>query len=127
MPFSFQAVQTLRITPDDRPNIDVQDGNLVLTATRGEDRIMITAPIQSIIPPISKITTKTSNAPKRKKTRNMKLNEDAVRHIRAQAENEEYLSQFPSRNAAYEQLAKDHKIHWTTVYGIVRRRTWRNI
>jgi hypothetical protein len=51
-PFVFQAVQTLDIGASDNPNIDVQGGKLILTATRNGDQIRITAPLNSVIPTV---------------------------------------------------------------------------
>lgn len=132
MPFNFQAIQTLRITAEDHPNIDVQDGNLILTATRGEDQIMITAPINSVIPSAKAVTVKGSGSRARqlngRKARPLaKLNADTVREIRAKAASREFMNQFNSINAAYTQLSKDYGVHLTTIYGIIRRHSWKNI
>lgn len=128
MPFNFQAVQTLKITAEDAPNIDVRDGYLVLTATRNSDQIMITAPINSVLPSVKATTVKT---PKEKKGRRMrplaKLNADRVRELRAKAASPEFLSQFNSTHAAYCQLAKEFGIHLTTVYGVINRHSWKNV
>lgn len=130
MPFDFQAVQTLSITAEDRPNIDVRDGNLVLTATRGNDQIMITAPINSVIP-----TAKVSKVKTPKNRRRMsragkplaKLNADLVREIRAKAKDVEFMNQFNSINSAYVALGKEYGVHLTTIYGIINRHSWKNI
>lgn len=132
MPFNFQAIQTLRITADDHPNIDVKDGNLILTAVRGEDQIMITAPINSVIPAAKSTTVKKpQNRVRRlsgRKARPLaKLNAELVREIRAKANDREFMNQFNSINAAYVQLGKDYGVHLTTIYGIIRRHSWKNI
>lgn len=132
MPFNFQAIQTLRITADDLPNIDVKDGNLILTATRGEDQIMITAPINSVIPSAKAATVKSPHGKVRRlsgrKGRPLaKLNADLVREIRAKADDRAYMNQFNSINAAYTHLGKEYGVHLTTIYGIIRRHSWKNI
>lgn len=127
MPFNFQAIQTLRITADDHPNIDVQDGNLVLTATRGEDQIMITAPINSVIPTAKAAAVKKPQSRFRKPRPLAKLNADLVREIRARAADRDFIGQFNSINAAYTQLSKDYGVHLTTIYGIIRRYSWKNV
>lgn len=128
MPFNFQAVQTLRITAEDAPNIDVRDGCLILTATRNNDQIMITAPINSVLPNAKAVQVKSPRGKKRGHSRPLaKLNADQVRELRAKAASVEFMNQFNSTHAAYQQLAKEYSIHLTTVYGIVRRHTWKNI
>jgi hypothetical protein len=44
-PFNFHSIQTLEISNADNPIIDIKDGRLTLTAVRGDERIMITAPM----------------------------------------------------------------------------------
>lgn len=131
MSFNFQAIQTLRITADDHPNIDVKDGNLVLTATRGEDQIMITAPINSVIPTAKAASVKRPQTVARlngRKARPLaKLNADLVREIRAKAADRDFMNQFNSINAAYTKLAKDYGVHLTTIYGVIQRYSWKNI
>jgi hypothetical protein len=144
MPFSFQAVQTLKITAEDRPSIDVQEGQLVLKATRGDDQIMITAPIGSVLPSVKSASVKTARRARRRVNRTSstgsrmrynsgennklaKLNEDTVREIRSKASDLGYLKQFSSEYACMKQLAADYGIHITTVYGIVRRNSWKHV
>lgn len=127
MPFNFQAIQTLRITADDRPNIDVQDGNLILTATRGEDQIMITAPINSVIPTAKAVSVKNPRRAARKAKPLAKLNADLVREIRAKAADRNFMNQFNSINSAYTHLAKEYGVHLTTIYGVIQRYSWKNV
>lgn len=127
MPFDFQAIQTLRITADDHPNIDVKDGNLILTATRGSDQIMITAPINSVIPTAKAASVKKPQRAARRARPLAKLNADLVREIRAKAADRNFMSQFNSLNAAYTQLSKDYGVHLTTIYGVIQRYSWKNV
>lgn len=127
MPFDFQAIQTLRITADDHPNIDVKDGNLVLTATRGSDQIMITAPINSVIPTAKAASVKKPQRAARRARPLAKLNADLVREIRAKAADRNFMGQFHSLNAAYTQLSKDYGVHLTTIYGVIQRYSWKNV
>jgi len=130
MPFNFQAVQTLKITAEDSPNIDVHDGYLVLTATRNNDQIMITAPINSVLPSVKAVEVK-ANKKKSKRGRLFrplaKLNPERVIELRSKAASPDFMGQFKSVNSAYCQLAKEYDIHLTTVYGIVNRHSWKNI
>ena len=127
MPFDFQAIQTLRITADDHPNIDVKDGNLILTATRGSDQIMITAPINSVIPTAKTASVKKPQRAARRARPLAKLNADLVREIRAKAADRSFMSQFNSLNSAYTQLSKDYGVHLTTIYGVIQRYSWKNV
>ena len=128
MPFNFQAVQTLKITAEDSPSIDVHDGHLVLTATRNNDQIMITAPINSVLPSVKAAEVKTNKGGKVRRFRPLaKLNPERVRELRTKAADVEFLNQFNSINAAYCKLAKEYNIHLTTVYGVVNRHSWKNV
>jgi hypothetical protein len=139
-PFNFHAIQTLELDTSDNPNIDVQNGRLILTASRGEDQIMITAPLNSVVPVAVQTTVK---APRRAKKRNharnhsnhpkgenhslAKLTEASVREMRALAADESYMASFPSKYAAIKELADVFKVHFTTVSKILDGKTWKHI
>ncbi len=139
-PFNFHAIQTLELDTSDNPNIDVQNGRLILTASRGEDQIMITAPLNSVVPTAVQTTVKT---PRRAKKRNYarnhtnhvkgenhslaKLTEASVREMRALAADESYMSSFPSKYAATQELGEIFKVHFSTVSKILDGKTWKHI
>lgn len=145
-PFVFHAIQTLDIEAADNPRIDVQQDRLILTATRGADRIRITAPLNSVIPTIPTQAQEVS-APKIKAKRpqqykariqtwgfqpgenspNSKLKESDVREIKTLAKDPSYLKTFTSEHAAIKDLAKAYKVHYTTIYQIVRGATWKHV
>ena len=141
-PFVFQAVQTLNIEANDNPNIDVQDGKLILTATRNGDQIRITAPLNSVIPTVQATTVKAPRRPQRRRytrshvVRNMprgeesrlaKLKEADVREMRALAKDTSYRNSYPSEHAMMQDLADTYKIHLTTVYSVIRGSTWKHV
>lgn len=137
-PFSFHAVQTLEIGPDDCPQIDVQNGRLVLTASRGSDQIMITAPINSVIQPTATTTVKKPRRARRRINSNQnfrtgenhalaKLTEADVRKIRALAADPSYASQFTSLYTMSKEIAKGLNVHFTTVMKIIEGRSWRHV
>jgi hypothetical protein len=146
-PFTFHAIQSLDITEADSPNIDVQDDLLILTATRGVDRIRITAPLSSVVSPAttkSPAPAETPKAPIRRRTQYTsavrtygfkpgekspmaKLKEAEVREIKTLAADQSYINSFRSEHALMKDLAQAYKVHPTTVYQILRGTTWRHV
>jgi len=88
---------------------------------------MITAPIKSVIPTAKAASVKKPQRSARKARPLAKLNADLVREIRAKAADRDFMNQFNSVNAAYTQLAKEYKVHLTTIYGIIQRYSWKNV
>lgn len=145
--FTFHAIQSLDITEADSPNIDVQDDLLILTATRGVDRIRITAPLSSVVSPAttkSPAPAETPKAPIRRRTQYTsavrtygfkpgekspmaKLKEAEVREIKTLAADQSYINSFRSEHALMKDLAQAYKVHPTTVYQILRGTTWRHV
>ncbi|NBR23507.1 MAG: hypothetical protein EBU08_06995 [Micrococcales bacterium] len=143
-PFNFQAIQTLDITKEDNPHIDVRDGQLVLTAERGNDRIMIIAPLNSVLP---KVDSTTVRRPARRRRRSpiknqtlpstdprvgegnalSKLTETEVCEIRALAEDPDYRKEFKSPSAMYMAIGQVYKVHFTTIYNVVHRQSWKHV
>lgn len=140
-PFVFQAVQTLNIEATDNPNIDVQDGKLILTATRNGDQIRITAPLNSVIPTVQATAVKaprrqrryaTTTHPLRKmprgeESRLSKLKEADVREMRTLAKDPSYRASYSSEYAMMQDLANTYKVHITTVYSVIRGATWKHV
>lgn len=146
-PFTFHAIQSLDITEADSPNIDVQDDLLILTATRGADRIRITAPLSSVVPTGTTKNTAPAEAPDRpmrrrtqytstvrtygfkpgEKSPMAKLKEAEVREIRTLAADQSYINSFRSEHALMKDLAQAYKVHPTTVYQILRGTTWKHV
>jgi hypothetical protein len=151
-PFEFQPVQTLNIRPEDNPQIDVKDGLILIKASRGNDHIVISAPLQSVLPTPTQTTVRTSSTTgPRSKTYNRqpaikpgtllptnhgavgensvnaKLTEADVREMRALANDPSYLQTFPNRQKMLYDLATVYKIHWTTVRKILIGKSWKHI
>ena len=146
-PFTFHAIQSLDITEADSPNIDVQDDLLILTATRGVDRIRITATLSIVVSPAttkSPAPAETPKAPIRRRTQYTsavrtywfkpgekspmaKLKEAEVREIKTLAADQSYINSFRSEHALMKDLAQAYKVHPTTVYQILRGTTWRHV
>jgi hypothetical protein len=139
--FNFEPVQFLDIKSEDNPKIDVKDGMLLIHANRGNDRIVISAPLQSVLPTASVAQTKVKRPPAIKpgtilppshgavgeKNSLSKLKEEDVREMRTLAKDFGYQSSFPSRQKMVEDLAKVYGIHWTTVYNIINHKSWKHV
>jgi hypothetical protein len=139
-PFNFHAIQTLELNTSDNPNIDVQNGRLILTASRGEDQIMITAPLNSVVPTAVQTTVKQPKSIRRRKASSFnvnrpmgenhslaKLTEVQVREMRALAADKSYMSSFATKYAAIKELADAFKVHFTTVAKILDGKSWKHI
>lgn len=139
--FHFYAVQTLCLEPEDKPIVDVQDGRLILTATRGKDKIMVIAPIDGITPPIAQTTIKTNHrsvAHQKIKKQQLhrwagenaplaKLKEFQIREIRQLIKDPNYVNKFGSGHSMILDLAKTYKVHMTTMYKIVNFQSWKHV
>ena len=140
-PFNFQSIQSLEISKEDHPEIDVRDGRLVLTAQRGTERIMITAPIANMIPAVAKRTVKVSG---KTKTNNVvslaptdgrvganhaseKLTEADVREIKNILNDRKISKSFKNRTAFYQELGKAYKVHFTTIANIAKGSSWKHV
>jgi hypothetical protein len=141
--FTFHAVQTLQIGQEDNPRIDVRGEQLILTATRGNDQIMITAPLSSVMPQVAHTTvmtpkrrqkqvrrTKPAGSDNRRRGENSpisKLKDSDIREIRAMAVDPTYIRGFSSTYAMIKDLADTYKVHVTTIYKIVRNEAWKHV
>jgi hypothetical protein len=152
--FDFKSIQTLEITQEDKPSIDVKDGHLIITAERGDYRIMITAPIDSMLNvpsarPLAVAEPRQVNRNSRRRRRTYrrsdrqvlptdhgavgennplsKLNEEAVCEIRALAEDPDYAKGFSSRQTMLYDLAKAYDVHWTTIWNIINYKSWKHV
>ena len=146
-PFQFQAVQTLDIASEDQPNIDVQNGKLILTAMRGGDQIRITAPLNSVIPtvaPAATVVKSSSTTVRRARRRNhhsvsnqvrprgeehsqSKLTEEQVKEIKCLLNDETYRLTYSSENEMLVDIGKTYGVHHTTVYAICHGLTWKHV
>jgi len=140
-PFDFKTVQHLDITSADSPSMDVKDGQIILMAERDGARIMITAPLNGIMPRVAKTTVRkparslpslistSKPRPSMQGASNSlaKLNEDQVKEIRAVATNRELRRQYKTKIAMYRDLASKYHVHVLTIKNIIDRVSWKHI
>lgn len=139
--FSFQAIQCLDLSSADMPCIDVKDGKLILTAERNQERIMITAPLNGIMPKIAQTTVRvpgratllakqTKNLRSAKPTRGQgtqKLTEEKVKEIRALFEDAQFRAKYSSNMGFYKDVAKMYGVHHYTIKNVIDRVSWQHI
>jgi hypothetical protein len=140
-PFNFQSIQSLEISKDDHPEIDVRDGRLVLTAQRGTVRIMITAPIAGMVPTVSKRAVKVAGNKTVVKTAKLlktdrrvgenhalsKLTESDVREIKNMLNDQKLTKSFKNQTTLYQDLGKAYKVHFTTIANIAKGYSWKHV
>ena len=134
-PFAFTSIQALKLSKEDKPNISMRDGSLVLTAERDGSSIVITAPLPGTIPNLVKTTVKTER--KLARTNSYvkpgeqhplaKLTEKDVKEIRAMAADPEFMKKYTSRHQFLLDLGRAYKVHFTTIAHIIARVTWKHV
>jgi hypothetical protein len=136
--FNFQSIQSLEISAQDKPTIDVRDGHLVLTAERGQERIVITAPFQNIMPKVSATTVKTLQVKKPSSLKGhtfnrgsqnpiAKLNENVVKEIRTLLADPGFVNSYNSSSALDMDLAKSYKVSAAAIYSIRKGNSWKHV
>jgi hypothetical protein len=137
-PFNFQSIQSLELSSKDNPVIDVRDGHLVITAERGQEKIMITTPLQGIVPKVSATTVKT---PGRKKPspllgRNLhqgsengmaKLNDDSVREIRTLLKDKDFVASYKNVTSMYTEIARSYKVSPWAIKNVAEGASWKHV
>jgi len=137
-PFNFQSIQSLELSSKDNPVIDVRDGHLVITAERGQEKIMITAPLQGIVPKVSSTTVK---APKCKQAspllgRNLhqgsdngmaKLNDSSVREIRTLLKDKSFVKSYKSMTAMYAEIAQSYNVSPWAIKNVAEGLSWKHV
>jgi hypothetical protein len=138
-PFNFQPVQLLELSDADAPMLDVQDGTIILTAQRGNERIRITAPLKNIVPQVAATTVKGRPSPRRgmplpggdKRVGEFngmaKLTEESVREIRLLLSDSKFVKSFHSSKALYEELGRVYKVHSATVKNVADNVSWKHV
>ena len=138
--FNFRSVQLLELEDSDHPTIDVQDGQLVLTAEREGERIRITAPLKKVFPQVEATVVKLPSQNSRKgisitggeKRRGelngmSKLTEGKVREIRLILSDSKLRSSYRSTQALYQELARAYQVHVGTIRSIDYNQSWKHI
>jgi hypothetical protein len=137
-PFNFQPVHLLELSDSDAPSIDVQDGQLILTASRGEERIRITAPLRQVLPQVAATTVKKPSplkglqlpgGDKRVGEDNgmAKLTEQAVREIRLMVSDAKFVKSFRTHHALCAEIAKAYNVHPATVKNVIDNVSWKHV
>ena len=135
--FNFRSVQELEITASDNPQVDVQDGRLVLTAERNKEKIVITAPFYGVVP-IAAATVVT--APKRSKglptginlhvgsdNGMAKLNEIAVKEIRMLVADEDFKKEYKSSTAMYAAVGEIFNVSGWAIKNVAENISWKHV
>jgi hypothetical protein len=135
--FNFRSVQELEITANDNPQIDVQDGRLVLTAERNKEKIVITAPFHGVVPIAAATVVK---APKRGKglptginlhvgsdNGMAKLNEIAVKEIRMLVADEDFKKEYKSLTAMYAAVGEIFNVSGWAIKNVAENISWKHV
>jgi len=144
-PFNFHSIQTLEISNADNPIIDIKDGRLTLTAIRGDERIMITAPIRNsnaqlapaiAVKPVQRKAKRRSayiqvlpTSDKRVGESNplAKLSEASVREILALLADEKMRDNYQTVGAFYSEIGKAYGVGLHTISNIDRGISWKHV
>lgn len=137
-PFNFQPVQLLELSDSDAPSIDVQDGQLILTAQRGEEKIRITAPLRQVLPQVASTIVKMPSSLKGKHLPGgdkrvgelngmAKLTEQSVREIRLMMSDPKFIKSFRTRHALCLEIAKAYNVHPATVKNVIDNVSWKHV
>lgn len=138
--FSFRPVQLLELADSDHPSIDVQDGQLILTAERDGETIRITAPLKQVLPQVAVTTVRMPKQSSRKgisvtggdkrqgESNGMaKLTESVVREIRLILSDKKLTASYSSRQALFQELARAYKVHFATIRSIAYNQSWKHV
>ncbi len=140
-PFDFKTVQHLDIKTEDCPSMDVRDGQIILTAKRGDASIMITAPLTGLVPQVA--ATKVRSPRRRKPVSSVvrgprpslqgsnnvlsKLTEDQVLEIRSIANDVSIRKEYKTKKELYQTLGSMYNVHPMTVKNVIDRVSWKHI
>jgi len=134
--FNFQAIQSLELTSEDKPHLDVKDGHIVLTAERGEDRIIITAPLSGVLPRVAKTTVKTPmrRPMLKQRSRNQginnpisKLDDNKVREIRAMAADKQLAAKHGSKMSLHTAIGNIYGVNKYTIKNVIEGISWKHV
>ena len=138
--FDFQSIHLLELSDADSPNIDVQNGQIVLTAQRNGEQIRITAPLRQVLPQVAATTVKSPRVRRRrigtmpggdKRTGEMngmsKLTEQAVREIRLFLSDSKFVNSYPSTQSMCEELGKAYNVHAATIRNVIDNVSWKHV
>ena len=121
--------------------MDVRDGQIILTAKRNGASIMITAPLNGLVPQVAKTTVRNaqrrgsvSHVIRRPRTTMQgsnnalsKLTEDQVLEIRSIANDTSIRQEYKTKKGLYQAIASMYKVHPLTIKNIIDRVSWKHI
>lgn len=143
--FNFNYVQSLEISSEDNPQIDLKGDLLVITAQRGQEKIMITTPIpqqlSQIVPSAAKVAATSvklhrGSSPLKgrmlpandrrtgENNQHAKLTIAQVREIKELAAD----MNFRTRGTKYRfclEIGKIYHVHHTTISNIINGTSWK--
>jgi hypothetical protein len=144
--FSTKTVRSLQLNPEDNPHIQIENDSVIITAQRGDERIMITASIPGVN---NKVAATTVSMPGRKTTLTShpmkgailpstdkrtgennalaKLTAKQVLEIRELAADEDIMKAYGSRTNFCTEIGRVYKVHFTTIGNILNRTSWKHI
>jgi hypothetical protein len=138
--FDFQSIHLLELSDADSPNIDVQNGQIVLTAQRNGEQIRITAPLRQVLPQVAATTIKSPHVrrrriatmpggDKRKGELNgmSKLTEQGVREIRLFLSDPNFVNSYPSTQSMCEELGRAYNVHAATIRNVIDNVSWKHV
>ena len=142
--FSFQPVQTLKLSVEDNPNIEIKEDHLYLSAQRGGESILISVPAEAILPITSRIQHTRVKTPSRKAVRQVgnvtgvhysvgsdnkmaKLNEENVRDIRTLLQDKSFVSSYKNVTQMYKDIAKTYKVSPWAIKNIHENVSWKHV
>lgn len=137
-PFTFDSIQSLCLSREDNPAVDIHNDEIVITAERNGERIVITAPLPGIVhAPVAQTTVKTTkwqkpfkvkrNMPKGEDHTRSKLTEKDVKEMRAMYADPSIMRGYANRHEFFNEVGKAYGVHFTTVSKIINRRSWTHI
>ena len=138
--FNFRSIQLLELVDSDHPSIDVQDGQLILTAERAGESIRITAPLNKMLPQAAATTVKIprqcsrkgvpiAGGEKRQGELNgmAKLTDAKVREIRLILSDKKLMASYKSRHALFQELSRAYNVHMATIRSIAYNQSWKHV
>lgn len=141
-PIEFRAIQLLAFTEEDKPAIVRGQGVWTLLAQRNGERIMITAPdlettdsaahLSNLQPgPVTRTIRRQSRpyakVPKGELHPKSKLSEKDVVEMRSIFKEGMQSNEYGSEHKLLLAIAEAFKVHYTTVYKIVRGQSWKHV
>jgi hypothetical protein len=147
------SVQSLQLEAEDEPRIHIKDDSVTITAQRGNERITITAAIPGVVnrvietkvvtPGKTEVLTTPANKRRRHPLKGSvlpstdprtgennalsKLTAKQVLEIRELGRDVDLINAYGTQTNLCVQLGKVYNVHYTTIYNILNRTSWKHI